>query len=858
MVTLNGKTSKLVKKSLATALSLALAVSSLTVASTDAVAKTKGTVKSVKVTSPTVSGGKLVLKKGQKTQLKYKVTVTKGANKKVTVTSSNKKVVKVIQSGSKYYVKAVGKKGEAKITVASKADSKKKAVLKVAVGSRIKKITSAAITETKTVQDTTYLNSLKKEGKLSLAEATKKAQTITKTKKKASSKALVIYTSYTDKTDSDHEKSIFYTYKLSITTNPTKPAYKGMSWKSSKTSLVTVDANSNIIVRATKDLTKEKDYTLGTCTLTGTTKDGSNKKVKVKIKVVAKANQEPPKVYEEESRTATVVEDFESYPEGYNWETDTQKNATNGKATKGKEYVDSNCGSMTVVTDPEDPNNKVLKIDYYGDTQAYDYAPIFNLKLKKVLGEYSAIQVQSRVVGTSADVRYKTVGAYFAKYGKITPEYYFYTSLSDADAVAKGIDTELVKFKSDVSMATGADKKYNVKAGETNAGLVYNNKTFPMYYDNWATSKIDINRTTGYKESESDSITAGWHQNTLDFNTGVINTADSTLLSQKNISVVLGSTYTGKYEKGAGVTLYLDNVAVLDGAIALDSFEVTPTTNEITKGYFMSINSTDEITYTPDNSTQKELVWTSSNESVATVNTDKSNPRIYGVGAGTATITATCKANPELTRSFDVTVVEGTTATSDLSVDLSKIVPVKDENDTTTKVYSTITGTYANGALSLPFTQADKDSVVIDLGGPVDLTQYSSVSIVGTSSTQLSFEIYPDGSDFNEDLYYRKQVDYATYPFFTGSREFRASEGGGYGNIAEENCWFNFIEDADETHVHGSLRKARYILLKANKFDADNKEAVYSIKSITFKTERFDKTTLPTEADLEAKGYVKA
>jgi hypothetical protein len=203
-------------------------------------------------------------------------------------------------------------------------------------------------------------------------------------------------------------------------------------------------------------------------------------------------------------------------------------------------------------------------------------------------------------------------------------------------------------------------------------------------------------------------------------------------------------------------------------------------------------------------------------------------------------------------------VVEGKTAASDLSVDLSKIVPVKADDDTTTKVYSTITGTYANGALTLPFTQADKDSVVIDLGAATDLTQYSSVSIVGTSSTQLSFEIYPDGSDFNQDLYYRKQVDFATYPFFTGSRELRASEGGGYGSIAEEDCWFNFIEDADSTSVHGSLRKARYILLKANKFDADNKDAVYSIKSITFKTERFDKTKLPTEKELEAQGYVKA
>ena len=83
-------------------------------------------------------------------------------------------------------------------------------------------------------------------------------------------------------------------------------------------------------------------------------------------------------------------------------------------------------------------------------------------------------------------------------------------------------------------------------------------------------------------------------------------------------------------------------------------------------------------------------------------------------------------------------------------------------------------------------------------------------------------------------------------------------EGGGYGDIAEEDCRFNFIEDADSTDVHGSLRNARYLLFKANKFDKENSEPIYNIKSVTFKAKRFDKTTLPTEKELEDKGYVKA
>lgn len=860
---LDGNTSKKVKTSLAVALSMAMAVTSLTTASTDVNAKAKGAVKSVKVTSPAVNGGKLVLKKGQKKQIKYAVTAAKGASKNVTATSSNPKVAKVTKSGSKIFVKAV-KKGNAKVTIASTANKKKKAVLKVAVGTPVKKFSIVA-KETKTVKDNALLTKLKKEQvankKMTIAEATKKSEKKTKRTVKPSKKTITIYTPWKDDSKADEDTSqgleITYLYKLSVTASPAKATYKAVKWKSNKSGLLTVSPDGTVIIRKQKDQSKKNDYTLGTCTVTAVSKDGSNKSAQIKIKVVAKANIDPPKVYEEEIRKTTLIEDFESYPEGYNWESDDME-GTSGKATRGKEYVGKNVGKMTVVKDPEDPKNKVLKIEYNGDTQAYDYAPIFNLRLKEKLGKYSAIQVQSRIVGNSSDARYKTVGVYFAKYGKITPDYYFYTSLKDSDATAKKIDKEFIKFNSDSSMATGEDKKYNVKEGEVNAGLTYNNKNFPMFYDGWSTGKIDKNRTTGYKESEKDKMVAGWHQNKLNFNMNMINTADATLVDQKNVSVVLGATYSGKYPKGESVTLYLDNLALLDGDIALEEFKVTPCATEITKDYFLQIDSTDEIEYTPSNSTQKELVWTSSDENVAKINTEKTNPRIYGVGVGKATITATCKANPKLKSEFEINVVETAKATSDLKVDLSKIVPCRAEGHETTKAYSTIEAKYENGVLKLPFTQADKDTVLIDLGKATDLTQYTSVSIVGTSSTQLSFEIYSDTVDFNLDKFWTRQVQFVNYPFFTGSRQKRAEEGGGYGEIAEEDWRFNFIEDANETSVHGNMRNARYILLKANKFKEGDASAVYDIKSITFKTERFDKTTLPHEKDLEKEGWVKA
>ena len=79
------KTSKIVTKTLAGVLSMAMVVTSLSITGTTADAKAK--IKSVKVKSPVVNGGKLVLKKGQKKQIKVKVTKSGKISKKVTYKS---------------------------------------------------------------------------------------------------------------------------------------------------------------------------------------------------------------------------------------------------------------------------------------------------------------------------------------------------------------------------------------------------------------------------------------------------------------------------------------------------------------------------------------------------------------------------------------------------------------------------------------------------------------------------------------------------------------------------------------------------------------------------------------------------
>ena len=131
----NGKTSKFGRRSFAVALSMAMVVSSLTVASTDADAKAKGAVKSVKVTSPVVNGGKLVLKKGQKQQIKYAVTVTKGASKKVTVTSSNTKVNSIIVQGKAVSVPFIARVSVSDLNYRSRPSMKGKVLGQTGKGS---------------------------------------------------------------------------------------------------------------------------------------------------------------------------------------------------------------------------------------------------------------------------------------------------------------------------------------------------------------------------------------------------------------------------------------------------------------------------------------------------------------------------------------------------------------------------------------------------------------------------------------------------------------------------------------------------------------------------------------------------
>ncbi|MCM1246691.1 MAG: Ig-like domain-containing protein, partial [Roseburia sp.] len=128
------QSSRCFRKIVTFVLAFAMIVTSLAVSSTDSQAAKK--VKKVSIGVKVGSSGILVLKKGQKKKLKVSVTPKK-ASKKVTYKSSKSSVVSV---SSKGVVKALKSKGSAKITVTSQQNKKKKASIKVKIGTPIKKV----------------------------------------------------------------------------------------------------------------------------------------------------------------------------------------------------------------------------------------------------------------------------------------------------------------------------------------------------------------------------------------------------------------------------------------------------------------------------------------------------------------------------------------------------------------------------------------------------------------------------------------------------------------------------------------------------------------------------------------------
>lgn len=95
---------------------------------------------------------------------------------------------------------------------------------------------------------------------------------------------------------------------------------------------------------------------------------------------------------------------------------------------------------------------------------------------------------------------------------------------------------------------------------------------------------------------------------------------------------------------------FSDSVTITVVEIAIQGIEITNLPNELHVGQTHAL----EIAYTPSNTTQKNVTWQSSNTDVLSVN---NSGKLTAKAEGEATVTATSKANAELTESVTITVL---------------------------------------------------------------------------------------------------------------------------------------------------------------------------------------------------------
>lgn len=732
-------------------LAFAMVLTSLAVSSVDSQAATKK-VKKVSIGVKVGGSGILVLKKGQKKKLNVSVTPKK-ASKKVSYKSSKKSVVSV---SSKGVVKARKSKGSAKITVTSKQNKKKKATIKVKIGTPVKKVSinSKAVT--------------------SWSSANWVLKVVNGQKQK-------VYPKY--KETLKMSKGTYTVMRgreltLKASASPKKATHKKFYWKSSKSSVAFIPE-----AYRSGSSTKINPKKEGTAKITATAMDGSGKKASVKLKVIpfvtdkTAAPTAPP-----DTRKYTMIEDFESYPVGTTW----TKYTSAGK----------NSGHMTVVQDPEDPTNKCLEIKMDGPEKAFDFAPIFsvdtaNLKdsegvsaAGKTLGNYTTIRADWRVVGNAPDIKYKEIRCYFDQYGAIKTTDFFATTNNETESAHVAGHPEY-RFGKNISMATGSDKEVGITLYNDKASKEVH-KYLPTYHDNvWkmedtATHFIENSCTKGFKMNEAQGK-VGFATRNLIFNTTRIKEADDTLLKQTKFDVVMGSTYEGDTlyaSTGVSLVYYMDNVALVSDDVPITGFELALSEggDVVYPGGSTNVN----VNFTPDDTTQKDLTWTTNNAQVTVSSEGKVTvPEDFDyAGAETVevVVTATSKVNPALTKSVTIKVCKLVLPTVPYYVDLDAWYDPELSGDL--KPEKT---TDSEGTECWKFTFTDKNQrIYFKLPEEVNLSAYQKAELKGFSTFQTTLDFYDKNLPEQQkvtDAEWWKNAAIATQPFYDGSSPDRNDKG---------------------------------------------------------------------------------
>jgi uncharacterized protein YjdB len=195
-------------------------------------------------------------------------------------------------------------------------------------------------------------------------------------------------------------------------------------------------------------------------------------------------------------------------------------------------------------------------------------------------------------------------------------------------------DKNVVWTSSDNAVATVSDGKVTaVNAGTATVKATCGGKTAECAVNvTVPTGSITLDKTVlSLAVGESATLTATVKPDNATDKNVVWTSSDNTVVTVSNgkVTAVNAGTATIKATCGGKTAECAVNVTVPTGSITLDKTTLSLAVGE---------SATLTATVKPDNATDKNVVWTSSDNSVATV----SNGRVTAVKAGTATVKATC------------------------------------------------------------------------------------------------------------------------------------------------------------------------------------------------------------------------
>ena len=174
----------------------------------------------------------------------------------------------------------------------------------------------------------------------------------------------------------------------------------------------------------------------------------------------------------------------------------------------------------------------------------------------------------------------------------------------------------------------------------------------------------------------------------------------------------------------------------------------------------MYIGRTAEINFVrqPENANNYELVWTSSNESVATVTGNKRKATVTGISAGTATITCTVMVNGEVFGSANVAVT--------VNVDTTLMEALNVEG----------------GALQFGTSEPYGFEAVTE--GDRFLAKSNNASIGNSTATLTTTVQMAAGDTLTFDYYYSSENNYDWYRFKANGTEVQKLSGTGMSDFA--------------------------------------------------------------------------